>query len=120
FCVFFFSSRRRHTRFSRDWRSDVCFRSIDLYASTDIAESETFGSSFFAIPDLRRDSTDVRNVEPDPMMFKFASSATHTTGKKYTSSETFTWLTEHFKTSLAQAKPEVEQLFLASVNHVFY
>src|SRR5690606_3773531 len=23
--VFFFSSRRRHTRFSRDWSSDVCF-----------------------------------------------------------------------------------------------
>src|SRR5207302_4501463 len=22
--LFFFSSRRRHTRFSRDWRSDVC------------------------------------------------------------------------------------------------
>src|SRR5690606_40817834 len=24
FGVFFFSSRRRHTRFSRDWSSDVC------------------------------------------------------------------------------------------------
>src|SRR5690606_39785907 len=23
-CPFFFSSRRRHTRFSRDWSSDVC------------------------------------------------------------------------------------------------
>src|SRR5690606_11888316 len=28
--VFFFSSRRRHTRFSRDWSSDVC--SSDLFA----------------------------------------------------------------------------------------
>src|SRR2546429_7193566 len=28
-CVFFFSSRRRHTRCSRDWSSDVC--SSDLY-----------------------------------------------------------------------------------------
>src|SRR5690606_20981608 len=28
--VFFFSSRRRHTRFSRDWSSDVC--SSDLIA----------------------------------------------------------------------------------------
>src|SRR5690606_32318477 len=27
--LFFFSSRRRHTRFSRDWSSDVC--SSDLY-----------------------------------------------------------------------------------------
>src|SRR3712207_9132354 len=24
FCVFFFSSRRRHTRYWRDWSSDVC------------------------------------------------------------------------------------------------
>src|SRR5690606_39799640 len=29
FLVFFFSSRRRHTRFSRDWSSDVC--SSDLH-----------------------------------------------------------------------------------------
>src|SRR5207302_2875608 len=28
---FFFSSRRRHTRFSRDWSSDVC--SSDLFES---------------------------------------------------------------------------------------
>src|SRR5690606_40497673 len=26
--LFFFSSRRRHTRFSRDWSSDVCSNSI--------------------------------------------------------------------------------------------
>src|SRR5690606_40556514 len=30
--VFFFSSRRRHTRFSRDWSSDVC--SSDLLAAS--------------------------------------------------------------------------------------
>src|SRR5690606_40137601 len=29
---FFFSSRRRHTRFSRDWSSDVC--SSDLWMET--------------------------------------------------------------------------------------
>src|SRR5690606_40126514 len=29
FTTFFFSSRRRHTRFSRDWSSDVC--SSDLH-----------------------------------------------------------------------------------------
>src|SRR6266700_5439548 len=29
FVFFFFSSRRRHTRFSRDWSSDVC--SSDLF-----------------------------------------------------------------------------------------
>src|SRR5690606_12746078 len=28
--VFFFSSRRRHTRFSRDWSSDVCSSDLDV------------------------------------------------------------------------------------------
>src|SRR5690606_39809022 len=32
FSLFFFSSRRRHTRFSRDWSSDVC--SSDLIPAT--------------------------------------------------------------------------------------
>src|SRR2546429_9462205 len=29
-CVFFFSSRRRHTRCSRDWSSDVCSSDLQL------------------------------------------------------------------------------------------
>jgi alpha-L-rhamnosidase/Glycosyl hydrolases family 2, sugar binding domain len=93
---------------------------LDFYGAVDIPETETFGSSYFPIPGLRRDAADVRNVDPDPMMCKFASSAGHTGGKKLISSETFTWLTEHFKTSFSQCKPEVEQLFLAGINHVFY
>src|SRR5439155_13037730 len=32
FCYFFFSSRRRHTRWPRDWSSDVC--SSDLCYAT--------------------------------------------------------------------------------------
>src|SRR5690606_39653927 len=28
--LFFFSSRRRHTRFSRDWSSDVCSSDLDF------------------------------------------------------------------------------------------
>src|SRR5436309_11743399 len=31
---FFFSSRRRHTRFSRDWSSDVCSSDLDLARAT--------------------------------------------------------------------------------------
>src|SRR5207302_6075262 len=30
FYFFFFSSRRRHTRFSRDWSSDVCSSDLGL------------------------------------------------------------------------------------------
>src|SRR5690606_29547838 len=93
---------------------------IDLYATVDIPEVETFGSSFFPIPGLRRDSADIRNVDPDPIMLKFASSAAAITGKPLVSSETFTWLTEHFKTALSQCNPEVVQAFLAGVNCVFY
>lgn len=93
---------------------------LDLYGTVDIPEIETFGSSKFAIPGIRRDSADVRNVDPNPIMLKFAPSAAHVNGKPLVSSETFTWLTEHFKTSYSQCKPEVEQLFLAGVNHVFY
>ncbi|WP_242691694.1 glycosyl hydrolase [Desertivirga arenae] len=93
---------------------------LDLYAAVDIPECETFGSSYFRIPGLRRDSADIRNVDPDPVMLKFASSAGHVAGHNLVSSETFTWLTEHFKTSLSQCKPEVEQVFLAGVNHVFF
>src|SRR2546429_7051698 len=33
-CVFFFSSRRRHTRCSRDWSSDVCSSDLDLNLSS--------------------------------------------------------------------------------------
>src|SRR5690606_40304279 len=29
--VFFFSSRRRHTRFSRDWSSDVCSSDLGIF-----------------------------------------------------------------------------------------
>jgi len=93
---------------------------LDLYGAVDIPECETFGSSKFNIPGLRRDSADVRNVDPDPIMLKFASSAAHVNGKPYTTSETFTWLTEHFKGALSQCKPELEQVFLSGVNHVFF
>src|SRR5690606_40248564 len=36
-CLFFFSSRRRHTRFSRDWSSDVC--SSDLGAAVAVQQA---------------------------------------------------------------------------------
>ena len=93
---------------------------LDLYAAVDIPEGETFGSSYFPIPGLRRDSADIRNVDPDPVMLKFASSAASVSGKNLSSSETFTWLGEHFKTSFSQMKPELEQVFLSGINHVFY
>ncbi|KUJ63563.1 glycoside hydrolase [Flavobacteriaceae bacterium CRH] len=92
---------------------------IDLYASADIPECETFGSMLFEIPGLRREKEDIREGDADPVMLKFSSSAAHISGKNLVSSETFTWLREHFKTALSQCKPEVEDLMLNGVNHVF-
>src|SRR2546429_8397566 len=42
--VFFFSSRRRHTRCSRDWSSDVC--SSDLFMINDWPDEDRFLESF--------------------------------------------------------------------------
>lgn len=92
---------------------------IDLYASADIPECETFGSMPFDIPGFRRDKSDIREGDADPVMLKFSSSAAHISGKNLVSSETFTWLREHFKTALSQCKPEAEDLMLNGVNHIF-
>lgn len=94
---------------------------LDLYAAVDIPECEThFGPTEFTIPGLRRDTGDIVDPEHNSVIFKFASSAAHVYGKPLVSSETFVWLTDHFKTSLSQCKPEVERLFLSGVNHAFY
>jgi hypothetical protein len=92
---------------------------IDLYASADIPECETFGSMPFDIPGFRREKEDIREGDADPVMLKFSSSAGHISGKNLISSETFTWLREHFKTALSQCKPEAEDLMLNGVNHIF-
>jgi len=92
---------------------------IDLYASADIPECETFGSMPFDIPGFRREKEDIREGDADPVMLKFSSSAAHISGKNLVSSETFTWLREHFKTALSQCKPEAEDLMLNGVNHIF-
>src|SRR2546429_4407212 len=38
--VFFFSSRRRHTRCSRDWSSDVCSSDLSMEEQWDLAGLE--------------------------------------------------------------------------------
>ena len=93
---------------------------IDLYGTVDIPECESFGLTPFPIPGFRVDTADVKLSDSDPILQKFASSAAHISGKKYASSETFTWLTEHFRTSLFQCKTELDQLFISGVNHIFY
>lgn len=92
---------------------------IDIYAAVDIPECEGFGLSQFHIEGLRQDSLTKKN-DSDLSMLKYASSAAHIAGKQFTSSETFTWLTEHFRTSLAQCKPDMDLMFVSGVNHMFF
>ncbi|HIZ91478.1 MAG TPA: glycosyl hydrolase family 2 [Candidatus Bacteroides merdavium] len=92
---------------------------IDLYATVDIPECEGFGLSDFGIKGLRKDSL-TRPNDSDLSMLKYASSAAHIAGKLYTSSETFTWLTEHFRTSLSQCKPDIDLMFVSGVNHAYF
>src|SRR2546427_5660240 len=55
--IFFFSSRRRHTRFDCDWSSDVC--SSDLYGPApslaDVARIRAKGLGVYAEKDARID-----------------------------------------------------------------
>lgn len=95
---------------------------LDLYAAADIPETEAFGPSGFPIPGLMTGSTDIPEEfgHPDMLVGKFASSAAHVAGKPLVSSESCTWLGEHFKVALSQVKPEIDALFLAGVNHIFF
>ena len=93
---------------------------IDCYAAVDIPEIEGFGLSELGIKGLRKDPGKTRKNDSDFSMLKYAPSAAHVTGKPYTSSETFTWLTEHFRTSLSQLKPDIDLMFCAGVNHMFF
>lgn len=93
---------------------------IDIYAAVDVPEIEGFGLSDFGIKGLRSDKGFTRKNDSDVSMLKYASSAAHITGKPLTSSETFTWLTEHFRTSLSQMKPDMDLMFTCGVNHMFF
>jgi hypothetical protein len=71
---------------------------LDLYAAADIPETEG----------------------EDIIKVKTASSVAHVTGKKLASSESATWLKDHFQASPADVKKAVDLFLLAGVNHIFY
>lgn len=95
---------------------------LDLYAIADIPETEFFGSKPYDIPLSRIDPDyeEKRFGVPDALVVKLASSVAHVTGKKLVSSETATWLGNHFKVALSQVKPIIDESFIGGVNHIFY
>ena len=110
----------RHGSITRNQAHGSPANLLDVYAAVDIPECEGFGLSDLDIQGLRHDEGFTKKNDSDISMLKYASSAAHIAGKKYTSSETFTWLTEHFRTSLSQCKPDLDLMFLSGVNHVFF
>ena len=92
---------------------------LDIYASVDIPEIESFGLSDFGIVGLRTDTLTRKN-DSDLSMLKYPASAAHFYGKPFVSAETFTWLTEHFRTSLSQCKPDFDLMMVAGVNHCYF
>ena len=95
---------------------------LDLYAASDIPETEYFGSRPYDIPLVNQDKdySPLRYGVPGTLMMKLASSPAHIMGKKLVSSETATWLANHFKVSLRQIKPIIDESFISGVNHIFY
>ncbi len=75
---------------------------LDLYATADIPETECIYKS--------------RN----PLMSKFASSAAHVAGHPLASSETGTWLADHFTETLAEIKYLIDDFYLGGINHIVF
>jgi hypothetical protein len=75
---------------------------LDLYALADTPETEMF------------------HLDRDKLVSKFASSAGHVAGRPLVSSETGTWLKEHFTETLADMKFLQDDLFLSGINNIFY
>ncbi len=93
---------------------------LDVYAASGIPETETFGATPFKIPGIRREADNVRPDYPQPLFNRMASSAAHVAGRQLVASESCTWLRNHFRAALSQAKPEVDQLLLNGINHICF
>ena len=93
----------RHGLQTRNEAHGTCANWLDFYAIADIPETEMY-------------SEECRDI----LVSKFASSAAHVTGKKYVTSESCTWLGEHFTETLCDFKVFVDRLLLSGVNHLYY
>ncbi len=97
---------------------------IDFYADADIPEAEQFGCGplvlsgrepLVAIPKPVSHEVAVEEM----FICTLAASAAQLTGKPLVSAEAFTWLGEHGAAPLDHIRAEVDELFLAGINHIF-
>jgi hypothetical protein len=92
---------------------------VDLYALADIPETEMFGRGD-ENPLISQFDEHIGDGARDPLISKFASSAAHVAGRQLVSSETGTWMAEHFCETLEELKCVIDRLFVSGINHVFY
>ncbi len=71
---------------------------LDLYSASDIPETEG----------------------TQPLRIKFATSASHVSGKKLVAAEAATWLNEHFISNLGDLKENLDNYLVNGVNHLVY
>ena len=71
---------------------------LDLYAASDIPETE---------------GTEIPRI-------KWATSAGHVAGRRLIAAEAATWLGEHFRSTLADVRTNLDRFFVAGVNHIVY
>jgi len=112
----------RHGTMSRNQAHGSPGNLLDLYAAADIPETETFGPDWLRLAGLAPflGTPPRQGGRADTLIGKFASSAAHIAGKPLCSSESFTWLDEHGKVSLAHMKAELDVAFVMGINHVFF
>ncbi len=89
---------RRHGRQVRNQAHGSPANILDLYAASDIPETE---------------GTEIQRC-------KWATSAAHVAGRRLVSAEAATWLGEHFRVRLAEVRAAVDRFFVAGVNHIVY
>ncbi len=89
---------RRHGRQVRNQAHGSPANILDLYAASDIPETE---------------GTEIQRS-------KWATSAAHVAGHRLASAEAATWLGEHFKVRLADVRAAIDRFFIAGVNHIVY
>lgn len=112
----------RHGAITRNQAHGSPGNLLDLYAAADIPETETFGTDWLRLAGLDPlpGTPASHGGVAEILACKLASSAAHITGKRLCSSESFTWLGEHGKVSLAHMKAELDTLFVMGINHVFF
>ncbi len=89
---------RRHGRLVRNQAHGSPASLLDLYAASDIPETEG--------AEIQR--------------FKWATSAAHVAGRRLVSAEAATWLGEHFRVRLTDVRSAVDRFFVAGINHIVY